>query len=264
MAANLLFDEEFNSFDPYSKADNWKTSYHWGPNSPINGEKAYYVDTENDGTSGSAGGANPFTAANGTLAISAAPARTALPTGQNYTSGVITTEGHFAHQYGYYEVRADLTGGKGFWPAFWLLPANNSNGAELDIMEYSSRLPNEYATTVHTKASGAHEAMQQFNKNLPDLSNGFHTFAVDWQADKVTWFVDHQAVYAVKTPSDFHQPMHILLNLAAGGGGDWVGDPDGSIQHFQIDHVRVWDHNPNPAAGAANDSWHPADALHGA
>lgn len=256
MVANLLFNDEFNNFDAYSKADAWHTSYHWGANAPINGEKAYYVDTENDGTTGPAGGVNPFTAADGNLTISAAPATSALPTGQPYTSGVISTMGTFEHQYGYYEMRAQLSHGDGFWPAFWLMPADKVSPPELDIMEYSSRLPNEFATTAHSMAGGTYAMHQQFNKDLPNLSQGFHTYAVDWQADKITWFLDHQAIYSIDTPGDFHKPMYVLLNHAA-GGGSWIGDPDGSIEHFKIDHVRVYDRNPDTDGSAAAQA--PAD-----
>jgi len=250
MAAKLLFNDEFNSFDPYSKTDVWQTSYHWGADAVINHEKAYYVDTENHGTTGTAGAVNPFTTGDGTLTITAAPAQTALPGGQTYTSGVISSMGSFERQYGFFEMRADLSGGEGFWPAFWLMPADKASPPELDIMEYSSRLANEYATTVHSNAGGTYSMSQKFVKDLPNLSEGYHTFAVDWQADKITWFLDHQAVYQIDTPADFHKSMYILINHAA-GGGPWIGDPDGSTQHYKVDFVRVYDHNPEAAGAAA-------------
>ena len=239
MAPRLLFSDEFNSFDAYSKTDAWKTSYNWGASTPINGETGYYVDTENDGTTGPAGAVNPFSVSNGVLNITSSP-QSGLPNGQTYASGAMTTSGSFSQQYGYFEISAQMPSGKGFWPAFWLLPATGGSPPEIDIMEYSSRLPNEYATTAH---SSVQSMAQEFQYNLPDLTNGFHTYGLDWQADKITWYFDNQPVYSIDTPADMHRPMYVLLNQAV-GGGDWIGPPDGSTQKFGVDYVRVYDTKP--------------------
>jgi len=249
MSGQLLFDDEFDSFNAYSKSDAWRTAYHWGPGTVINGEKGYYVDTENAGTTGPAGAVNPFSVSNGALTITAGPATATLPTGQPYTSGVLSSMGSFEHQYGYYEIRADLPGGQGFWPAFWLMPADKVSPPELDIMEFSSKRPNEYATTAHSNAGGTYTMSQRFTQNLPDLTQGYHTYAVDWQADTTTWYFDDRPVYAITTPADFHKPMYILMNQAV-GGGSWIGPPDGSTQTFNIDYVRVYDAKPGAAPPA--------------
>ncbi len=51
----------------------------------------------------------------------------------------------------------------------WLMPVDKVSPPELDIMEYASRLPNEYATTAHSDAGG-YTIHQQFTKDLPNLS----------------------------------------------------------------------------------------------
>jgi beta-glucanase (GH16 family) len=247
MASRLLFNDEFNNLDPYNKNDAWSTAYHWGPNQVMHGEKGYYVDTE----SGNANGVNPFSVSDGVLTITSAPA-SGMPTGQPYATGVITSQGSFSHQYGYFEMRADLSGGKGFFPAFWLMPSDKSTLPELDVMEFSSRLPNEYATTLHSTTGGGSPVVQEFAKGLPDLSDGFHTFAVDWRPDEIAWYFDNQEVYSTPTPSDLHEPMYLQLNQAV-GGGPWIGNPDGSTQDFDIDYVRVYDSRPTPAGAAAAD-----------
>ncbi|WP_448188359.1 glycoside hydrolase family 16 protein [Azospirillum sp. sgz301742] len=245
MAGDLLFDEEFNKFDPYSKDDAWKTSFHWGSDQVLGGEKGYYVDTENGGGNGT----NPFSVSNGVLSITSTPA-SGLPNDQSYTTGVITSQGSFAHQYGYYEMRAELPGGKGFFPAFWMLPADKQTLPELDIMEYSSRFPNEYVTTLHSKTGNGSPVVQEFAKGLPDLSDGFHTFGVDWQENEISWYFDGKEVYSAPTPSDLHTPMYMMLNQAV-DRNSWIGPPDGSTQDFKIDYVRVYDSKPASAGAAA-------------
>ena len=244
MAGRLLFNDEFNKLDPYSKTDAWSTAFHWGPGNVLRSEEGYYVDTENGG----ANGANPFSVSDGVLKITSTPA-SGLPNGQSYTTGVLTSLDSFEHQYGYYEMRAELSGGKGFFPAFWMLPADKA-GAELDVMEYSSRFPNEYVATLHSKDGGDSPLVQEFTKELPNLSDGFHTFGVDWQEDEISWYFDNEEVYSTPTPSDLHEPMYMMLNQAV-GGNRWIGNPDGSTQDFEIDYVRVYDSKPQAAGAAA-------------
>ncbi len=55
-------------------------------------------------------------------------------------------------------------------------------------------------------------------------SNDFHTFAVNWQPDKVEYYVDNN-LYATDTPHTIgggqwvfnNNPMFIIINLAVGG-----------------------------------------------
>ncbi len=244
MSGTLVFGEEFDTFNAYSRTDRWRTSYEWGPDVPINGETGYYVDTENAGRSGPAGATNPFSTANGVLTITARP-QAGLPNGQTYASGVISTMDSFERTYGYFEVRAQMPGGNGFWPAFWLMRADHVWPPELDVMEYASRLPNEYATALHwtSPTDGGYAYTGRTNGGLPSLSGGFHTYGVDWQKDALTWYFDGKAVYSAPTPADMHGPMYMLLNQAV-GGGSWIGPPDGSTQAYSIDYVRVYDSRP--------------------
>ena len=78
------------------------------------------------------------------------------------------------------------------------------------------------------------------------FADAFHTFAVDWAPDSITWSVDGN-VYQRRTPADlggnrwvFDHPFFMILNLAV--GGYWPGDPDGSTafpQQLVVDYVQV-------------------------
>lgn len=57
-----------------------------------------------------------------------------------FTSARINTRDRFAFRYGRIEARIQLPGGRGIWPAFWLMPQDNAYGTwpasgEIDIME---------------------------------------------------------------------------------------------------------------------------------
>ena len=60
--------------------------------------------------------------------------------GTNVTSARITTQNLFSQTYGLFQFTARLPAGSDLWPAFWMMPKNNTYGAwptsgEIDVME---------------------------------------------------------------------------------------------------------------------------------
>ena len=83
-----------------------------------------------------------------------------------------------------------------------------------------------------------------------DLSGGFadgyHTYAVDWLPDQITWYVDGTAYATInKTDNDwvFDHEFYLIINLAMGGifGGDV--DPNLTTATQSVDYVRVFSIN---------------------
>lgn len=76
-----------------------------------------------------------------------------------YTSGRIRTvsdeETLFATTYGRIEARIRMPEGEGIWPAFWMLPVDETiyggwaASGEIDIMEAKGRLPGQIGGTLH-------------------------------------------------------------------------------------------------------------------
>ncbi|MFE7133247.1 ricin-type beta-trefoil lectin domain protein [Streptomyces sp. NPDC057638] len=170
-----------------------------------------------------------------------------------YTSARLNTAGKFAAAYGRVEARIKMTRGRGVWPAFWMLGHDFGQvgwpaSGEIDIMENVGHEPGRVHGTLHGPGySGAGGVTGSYD--LPAgqaFADAFHTFAVDWAPDVITWSVDGR-VYQRRTPADlggrswvFNKPFFLILNLAV--GGDWPGDPDGSTvfpQRLMVDHVRV-------------------------
>nr|WP_282103920.1 glycoside hydrolase family 16 protein [Methylobacterium sp. 37f] len=238
----LTFSDEFNTFSGSATgvATTWQTKY---PQAglrtlPSNKEDEYYSD--------SSVGVNPFSVKDGVLDITAARAtqgvETPLGSGLDWTSGVITTYKSFSQLYGYFEVRAQLPAGKGFWPAFWLLPADLSWPPELDVFEVLGDEPGTIYASTHSKVGGPNVTETQTVFGI-DTSKGFHTYGVDWQADTITYYVDNNAVARLTTPSDMNKPMYMLLNLAVGDAGSWPGATDATTPaegHMLIDYVRAY------------------------
>ncbi len=143
--------------------------------------------------------------------------------------------------------------GQGMWPAFWMLGNDIGqvgwpNSGEIDIMENVGFEPSTVHGTLHGPGySGSGGIGGAYS--LPGgqaFADAFHTFAIDWSPDAVTWSVDGN-VYQRRTPADlggrqwvFNKPFFLILNLAV--GGYWPGDPDGSTsfpQQLVVDEVKV-------------------------
>lgn len=185
-----------------------------------------------------------------------------------YTSGRILTRDKAIFTYGYFEARMKTPTGSGMWPAFWMLPqpsspANSENeyggwpaNGEIDIMEAKGRLENKVDTTLHFgKAWDAHDYVTK-ETTLSSNTDEWHTYAVDWTADAISWFVDGQKVLTVTKDrwwsqdvsnqgksQPFDKPFYIIFNLAVGGMYDSYNQPDGSFTSaaMYVDYVRVYE-----------------------
>ena len=172
-----------------------------------------------------------------------------------YTSARLITKGKFDLKYGRFEARIKVPRGQGVWPAFWML-GNNIDTAgwpqsgEIDIMENIGREPSIVHGTVHGPGySGANGIGAPFSLsgNTP-FADGFHTYAIEWSASEMRWYVDN-IQYQVLTPKSlpqgstwvFDHPFFMILNFAV--GGSWPGNPDANTtfpQTMQVDFVRVY------------------------
>ncbi|GAA1727621.1 MULTISPECIES: glycoside hydrolase family 16 protein [Streptomyces] len=212
-----------------------------------NHERQYYTD----------GNKNAALDGNGNLVITA---RKENPGNYNcwygrceYTSARLNTSQKFTTASGHVEARMKLPQGQGMWPAFWMLgndigSAGWPNCGEIDIMENVGFEPSTVHGTLHGPGYSGSGGIGA-GYTLPNggkFSDAFHTFAIDWSPNKITWSVDGN-VYQTRTPADlngnrwvFDHPFYIILNLAV--GGYWPGDPDGNTsfpQQLVVDYVKV-------------------------
>ena len=256
---NLVFDDEFNSLNLNSASNpkgTWDTTYAWGGRTlSSNGEQQLYIDPGYNNL-----GVSPFSVQNGILTISAQPASAAVKAADGnlpYTSGMLTTNDSFSQTYGYFEMKAQLPGGKGLWPEFWLLNTDGKWPPEIDVMEMLGNQPTTDYTTLHTGTGNT--SLGKAN-TVADTTTGSHTYGVDWEPTTTTFYFDGQAQFSAPTPADMHSPMYMLANLAV--GGSWPGSPDGSTKFpadMNIDYIRAYASH-NTIAGV-NSS---AAAVHGA
>ncbi len=160
--------------------------------------------------------------------------------GHPYTSGMVTSFKSFSQQYGYFEIRARFPKGKGYWPAFWLLPADRKWPPEIDVLEILGHEPDKVYFTNHWRdAEGKHKSKGGSYKG-PDFSKDFHTFAASWTEKEIIYYVD--GVEQFRSDQGVpHEPFYVIANLAI--GGDWPGNPDETTLFpglMEIDYIRVY------------------------
>lgn len=168
-----------------------------------------------------------------------------------YTSARIKTHYLHAWTYGRIEARMQLpAGGKGVWPAFWMLGENIAtarwpNCGEIDIMENIGNPTMVYGSVHGPGYSGGNAITKPFVSSQP-LSDDFHIYAVEWEPDEIRWYVDDQLYHMLRrdqVPGEwvFDHPFFLILNLAI--GGNWPGYPDETTvfpQQLRVDYVRVY------------------------
>ena len=187
----------------------------------------------------------------GNLAITA---RAESFNGCDYTSGRIKTKDLFAQAYGRFEARIRLPVGQGIWPAFWMLGTDQDEVGwpacgEIDIMEFLGHEPRSIHGSLHGPGHyGGGAVTRKHTIAQGGYHLGFHEFAVEWEPDRIRWFVDGYNYFTVE-PDDlppgsrwvYDHPFFILLNVAV--GGRWPGPPDETTvfpQTMLVDYVRVY------------------------
>jgi beta-glucanase (GH16 family) len=141
------------------------------------------------------------------------------------------------------------------WPAFWMLGDDIEKVGwpacgEIDIMENIGKEPAIIHGSIHGPeyVGGAGIEAPYTLPGKQRFADDFHVFAVEWDPDSVSFFVDKD-LYVRRTRADlqpgwkwvFDKPFFLILNLAV--GGDWPGNPDSTTvfpQTMLVDYVRVY------------------------
>ncbi len=225
----------------------WRSRYRHPRQDIINDEKQIYVDPAYAGSGQRPLGIQPFSMRGGVLSISAArtdPQRHApFLWGKRFSSGCITTEYTHWQTFGYFEMRARLPVGRGFWPAFWLLPKRDAWPPEIDVFEASGLRPDQVFCNVIDRQPKLRGADSGWVSLPPADAAGYRVFGMEWTAAEIAFFVDGRRIFAVRDHG-IAEDMYLLANLALGSRDPgWIPDPDDTTPlpaSFDIDYVRAW------------------------
>jgi beta-glucanase (GH16 family) len=167
----------------------------------------------------------------------------------------LTTDGTYYQTYGYFEVEAKLPYGKGPWPAFWLLNHDTPARPEIDIMEAypgggpdsgwsdANLHPTAYAPTIWigdtNSTQGSHNGGFKMVQT-PDLSAGFHKFALKWEPNKQTFYFDGKEVYSANVSMSDREYILLSYQFGSASGQADSSTPMGMSNSFEVNYVRMW------------------------
>lgn len=178
---------------------------------------------------------------------------------REYTSARIMSRGKKSFLYGKVEARIKFPGGKGTWPAFWMMGEKGGwpSCGEIDIIEHIGSQDTRASFAVHTPEKNGTNGKNWHATHFFDypLSNDFHVYGVEWcqeeenGKDCIRFFVDgveYATVWEmlIDDPRSwpFTQAHYIIMNMAI--GGNMGGSVDDAIFNQQrimyVDWVRVY------------------------
>jgi beta-glucanase (GH16 family) len=230
----LAFDDEFDgtSLDLSKWRPNWLSGSDTGVTKPVDDAELSCYDPRQVSVAG------------GALALTAEARRCTASNGVTYpyASGLVESRHDYTYTYGFAEARmllpANTDGSRGAvgscgpnWPAFWINGYGSSVG-EIDVMEC---LGDDTRWTYHWDGYRQSSASVPagWRAAMPRTADGWHTFGVNWQPNRLTFYYDGVEVgtQTVAVPTD---PHYLIANL--GVSGTRISAP----QTVKIDYVRVW------------------------
>ena len=173
-----------------------------------------------------------------------------------FTSARLKTARKLSFMYGRVEARIKMPVGVGTWPAFWMLGGDLLDGVpwpecgEVDIMEFRGDISDRATHALHgpttPKGSGLGAAFLSYEP----LSNGFHTYAIEWKKDRIDFIVDGRVngTFSVADTGRrgwvYNQEFFLILNLAMGGtyAGEYI-DPTLNQAQLSVDYIRFYSVN---------------------
>ena len=134
--------------------------------------------------------------------------------------GAIGTQGKFMTKYGYFECRAQLQKSEGNWSAFWIQSTGIAQGedpakfgTEIDIMEFFKKSGEDMVShNLHWAYGPNQKSIGGLLSHVKGVSEGFHTFALEWTPEKYSFFVDGLKYYEV-TEAISHIEEYIILSM---------------------------------------------------
>lgn len=170
--------------------------------------------------------------------------------GCEYTSARLISKDRLTVCHGLVQARMRLPGGRGIWPAFWMLGDDIDEVGwprcgEIDVMENFGTDPAVVHGTVHGPGYSGRGGVTASYTAPASLADDFHVYSVRWEPDRIRWYLDDE-LYGTVTHADlrgnpwvFDHAFFLLLNVAVGGAFSQA--PDGSVpfpQTMLIDYVR--------------------------
>ncbi|TGX53503.1 glycosyl hydrolase family protein [Sphingomonas gei] len=145
--------------------------------------------------------------------------------------------------YGQYEWVATMPNRRGSWPALWLIGVRGWP-PEIDVYEGFGQNSNwDFERDISANIHGGPINQRKFTRSMwidattaygiGNIASATHRYAVDIQADYITWFVDGIETHQARNP--FSEPFYPVMNVAVKTSSAFTdGSGDMAIASFKV------------------------------
>lgn len=169
-----------------------------------------------------------------------------------YLTGGVYTKDKREFGLGLVEIRARLGSARGFWPAFWMLPATSEwpNGGEIDIMEHLN-----YDSVIYQTLHSNYTLKLGIKDPKPGAvpcykPDEYNVYGVEKFRDSICFYLNGEKTLtyprldSVANKDQFPfcgEPYYLLLDAQL--GGSWVGPVDSTDLpvEMSIDWVKYYE-----------------------
>ena len=191
------------------------------------------------------------------------------------TSGRIVSKSNLQVLYGRIEATIEVPNpSNGLWPSLYLLGANiddvgwpeSGSMALMQVGSAKALQQGQAKTRVDSSLfwennnNGEVESHSD-SINTVDLTEGYHTYAMDWTPDSITTYVDGNQIMSKDISSAgcptclaFHKPFFLSLSLAVGGSYTGINDESDVTASLPaemlVDYIRIYDNGFTQVSGS--------------
>lgn len=158
-----------------------------------------------------------------------------------YASGIVSSHEKFVFRYGYIEIYAKYPSGNGVWPAFWLMPQDQTWPPEIDIAEYYGG-----SKIMHTGLCYGDFPTVKWNSDGYEdylIENSYNTYGLYWSPTMLVWYYNGEVKKVVKGNNIPNKPMYIILSNGVSTKIGPSGSPDVRTQFpnfLEVKYVSVY------------------------
>ncbi len=159
----------------------------------------------------------------------------------DYSAGMISSHDNFTFCYGYVEIRARFPGGKGVWPAFWLMPQEHQWPPEFDVAEY-------YAGRKMMHLGLCHGDFPEINwdsgaNDDVDFEGQWNTYGLFWAPGCAAWIQNGVVKRVARGQHVPSVPMYVILSNGVSSRIGPSGEPEAATvfpNYFEVEYLKVW------------------------
>lgn len=207
-----------------------------------------------------------------------------------FTSSNIWSKKEF--EFGKIEARIKIPKGKGLKPAFWMY-SGDVRWNEIDVFEFWNEhiaglySPGLLSKVINMTAHYDYDNDGQTNMchtayTGEDFSNDFHIFALEWEPNRIAWYVDGNCLredyhyydllgrpancnisaytYYTKNRIFTINPMNIIFNLAIQNGDGQPDSPTIFPANMYVDWIRYYKRGSNSNVSVTDSTLYPLNS----